>query len=290
MLAINSVDSHLAAARVGADTTRESARGPCSPSVNLAMDRARAVVAVDNGGCVGANRTTVLGLGHRTSLGVSARTTRLAAHGTSVVIRNVPITNDAVDGTGELVAVLRTGAGGTGFSGERRFGQNTSASFDTTTAGERAFSPGTPRADNAIFGASEAVAVRNIRSRSASLATVLRLLESTGASLGTTGATGVSARAPGTPCVFDTVHRAFERVASHLNCFSESKSVGRAVRFDANSVRVSSALYTTIFRVSNRTGRGLESAAAGFAAITVNTEIARYTINGACEFVAGTGV
>lgn len=50
MLAIHSVDSHLAAARVGADTTRESAGGPCSPNINLAMDRARTVVAVDNDG------------------------------------------------------------------------------------------------------------------------------------------------------------------------------------------------------------------------------------------------
>jgi len=145
------------------------------PRINIAVDRTRSMVATDFFGSIGASLATVKRLGQNASLRVGTGTARYAAYSTSVIVFNIPVSNNTVHCTVESVALLGAGTAGTCGTTELSSNKSTMTSLGTNTTSVRAGHPVIPCRNFAIDRTTESVAIFHFLSVAADLAAELGL-------------------------------------------------------------------------------------------------------------------
>jgi len=218
MVAVYSINSDLASARVRSGTTRVGTIIPHIPGTNFAMYRAGTVVARNhefgNAACNATKQWLHKGTGFR----VLTETARNSALSTCVIFSNIPFTFNTVHRTVEGVAMSGIVFGGTKSAAVARLHKSARPGFRTGTTGQAAWTPFVPHANHAIDWAQERVAVLIFKTDATSNTAELGCRDGAGASSGTK-ATGQGARAPSGPLCFNAVNRAAEIIAGPLCSF-----------------------------------------------------------------------
>jgi len=170
---------------VRASAAREGAIRPSVPCTNFAVNRARAVAAINDFERDGAVLAAVLRLRDGASACVRSGTTGHAANGAVMVFVDVPRADDTVNGA-------RVGVATAGFKRRKadratihRRGKGTGTSLAASTASQRAVIVRAPCTMDAIFGTTETVAIFDLPIDRTARATILRLRKGASTSFGT---------------------------------------------------------------------------------------------------------
>jgi len=244
------------------------------------VNRAWAVVAVDDFLRDTAGLATVSRLDKGTSLCVSTRTAGHAASSTDMIGIHIPCTLYTVNGTSERVTRLHSGRCRAILTAEAGFLDRANTPLHTgrtVVASLGTGRPLSPSTDDAIDRASLAVAVTDVLVTATRLAAVLWLGEATGSGLGTT-ATRLGATSPFTPSKLDAVDRAIEGVAVLFGGFNIILVSFAKTRYWTGD--------TAIGRSDKRPGGLLNTSAARLAASGPVAPCADIAVHGAIEFVA----